>query len=151
MKNFVYLLALFISFTVFSQQKSLEITNIKSGIVKMFEENQRVKIRTLDGKKLVGDLKFSDAETLIINNQSIKIDSMLSIKNQPKVLGTIKTVVLVIGLGIVASSIIVASSGGGAAFLLFTVGSGVTIGAGVLEAINTNNSNRKWKFKIVEK
>ncbi len=151
MKNILYLLLFFITCTVYSQQKTIQISNIKTGKVKFFEENQRVKIRTLDGKKYVGNLKFSDSLTLTIKNQSIKIDSIKSIKKQPIVLSTIKTVVLVAGLSVVASSLVVASGGGNAAFLLLTVGSGVTISAGLLEGINVNNSDNKWTFKILEK
>jgi hypothetical protein len=151
MKIILYLLLFFITCTVYSQQKTIQISNIKTGKVKFFEENQRVKIRTLDGKKYVGNLKFSDSLTLTIKNQSIKIDSIKSIKKQPIVLSTIKTVVLVAGLSVVASSLVVASGGGNAAFLLLTVGSGVTISAGLLEGINVNNSDNKWTFKILEK
>lgn len=66
-------------------------------------------------------------------------------------MATIKTVVLTAGLAIVGSSLIGASNGNDSAFLLFTIGSGVTISAGLLEGMNTNNSNNRWKFKIIEK
>lgn len=144
------MLLLLIACNVMAQQKTIEISNINNGKIKVYEENERIKVRTLDGKKHVGNLTFSDNETFIINNQSIKIDSISSIKKQPKVLGTIRTIVLITGLAIVGSSLIVAASGGNAAFLLFTVGSGVTISAGLIEAINSNNSYRLWKFKIVD-
>lgn len=150
MKNILYLFLLFISFTAIGQQRSIEITNSTTGKIKVYQENQRIKIRTLDGKKHVGKLTFSDNETFIINNQSIKIDSLSSIKKQPRLLGTMRTVVLITGLAIVGSSLIVATGGGDAAFLLFTVGSGVTISAGLIEAINRNNSYLHWTFKIVE-
>lgn len=151
MKVIIYLMLFLISMTAFSQQKVIEITNVITSKVKLFEENQRVKIRTLDGKKYVGVLKFSDDSTLIINNQSIKIDSLQSIKKQPKVLATVKTVVLIVGLAIVGSSLVAASGGSNWAFLLFTTGSGVTISAGLLEGINSNYSDNKWTFKILEK
>lgn len=151
MKNIIYLLVIFISFTAFSQQKAIEITNIKTGKVLFFEENQRVKIRTLDGKKHIGNLKISDSLSFTVNNQSVKMDSLQSIKKQPKKLATIKTVVLATGLAVVGTSIVAASGGSDAAFLLFTIGSGVTIGAGLLEGINANNSNNRWTFKIIEK
>lgn len=151
MKNTIYLLLFFVSFTVFSQQKTIEITNIKTGKVKIFEENQRIKIRTLDGKKHIGNLKISDSLSFTVNNQSIKIDNLQSIKIQPKKLATVKTAVMVTGFAIVGSSLIAASGGNDAAFLLFTIGSGVTIGAGLLEGINANNSNNRWTFKIIEK
>jgi small nuclear ribonucleoprotein (snRNP)-like protein len=151
MKKTIYLLVFLFSLTAFSQQMTIEITNIKSGKVKVFEENQRVKIRTLNGKKHIGNLKFSDSLSFTVNNHSIKIDSLQSIKKQPKTMATIKTVVLITGLATVGASLIAASDGNDAAFLLFTIGSGVTISAGLLEGINANNSNNRWRFKIMEK
>jgi hypothetical protein len=150
MKNRIYLILLLISTFVFSQQRTIEITNIKTGKVKFFEENQRIKIRTLDRKKHIGMLKFQDGQTIIIKDKSIKIDSLQSIKNQPKGLATVKTVVLAAGLATVASSLFAASKGDDSAFMLFTVGTGTTIGAGLLEGVNANYTERKWKFKIID-
>ena len=151
MRNLIYLLLFFISFTAFSQQKGIEITNIKTGKVKFFEENQRVKLRTLDGKKHVGNLKLLDSLNFSVNNQPIRIDSLQSIKKQVKTMATVKTVVLITGLAIVGTSLVAASGGSDAAFLLFSIGSGVTISAGLLEGLKANNSNYRWKFKIIEK
>ena len=151
MRNRIYLVLLFISFTVFSQQRTLEITNIKDGKVKVFVENQRIKIRTLDHKKWVGNLKITDSVSFTVNNQKIQLDSLQSIKNQPKVLGTVKTVVLISGLAIVGASLIAASGGSDSAFLLFAVGAGTTMSAGVIEGLNSNYTKRKWTYKIVKK
>lgn len=151
MKNTLFLILLVLSNTVFSQQRTIEITNIQAGKVKFFEENQRIKIRTLDRKKHIGILKFQDGQTIIIKDQYIKIDSLQSIKNQPKGLTVVKTVVLAAGLATVASSLVAASKGQDAAFMLFTVGAGTSIGAGLLEGVNANYTERKWKFKIIEK
>ena len=151
MKTLIYLVVFLVSFTAFSQQKGIEVTNIKTGEIKFFEENKRVKIRTLDQKKRVGILKMTDSLSFTINDQSVKIDSLKSIKYQPKTLATVKTVVLIIGLATVGASLIAASGGNDAAFLLFNIGSGVTIGAGLLEGININNSSNKWTFKISER
>jgi len=150
MKKRIYLILLLISTAVFSQQRAIEITNIHSGKVKVFEENQRIKIRTLDGKKHVGNLKILDSLCFSVNNQPVKLDSLQSIKKQPKTLATVKTVVLITGLAIVGASLVAASGGSDSAFLLFTIGSGVTIGAGVLEGLNANYSERKWIFKIID-
>ena len=151
MKTLMYLVLFLVSLTAFSQQKGIEITNVKTGEIKFFEENKRVKIRTLDEKKRVGILKITDSLSFTINDQSVKIDSLKSIKHQPKTLATVKTVVLVIGLATVGASLIAASGGNDSAFLLFTIGSGVTISAGLLEGMNANNSSNKWTFKISEK
>lgn len=151
MKNSIYLALLFLSFTVFSQNKTIEIINIKTGKVKVFKENQRVKIRTLDHKKWVGNLKISDSLHFTVDNQKIQLDSLQSFKNQPKVLGTIKTVVLISGLAIVGTSIIAATGGSESAFMLFVVGAGTTMSAGIIEGLNSNYTKRKWTYKIVEK
>ncbi|QBN19888.1 hypothetical protein [Flavobacterium nackdongense] len=151
MKNRIYLILLFISFTVFSQQRTLELTNIKTGKVKVFVENQRIKIRTLDHKKWIGNLKITDSVSFTVNNHKVAMESLQSIKNQPKVLGTVKTVVLISGLAIVGASLIAASGGSDSAFLLFVVGAGTTMSAGVIEGLNSNYTKRKWTYKIVEK
>lgn len=151
MKNTLFLLLLVFSSAVFSQQRIIELTNIQTGTVKYFEENQRIKVRTLDRKKHIGILKFQDGQTIIIKDKSIKIDSLQSIKNQSKGLATVKTVVLAAGLATVASSLVAASKGQDAAFMLFAVGGGITIGAGLIEGVNANYTERKWRFKIIEK
>ena len=151
MKTLIYVVVFLISFTAFPQQKAIEVTNIQTGKVKVFAENQRIKIRTLDGKKHVGNLKILDSLSFTVNNQSVKIESLKSIKLQPKTLATVKTVVFATGLAIVGASLVAASEGNDSAFLLFTIGSGVTIGAGLLENINASTSNNKWTFKIIEK
>lgn len=150
MKNRIYIILLLLSFTVFSQQRILEITNIKTGKVKVFEDNQRIKIRTLDHKKWVGNLKFSDSLSFTVNNHKVQIDSLQSIKNQPKVLGTVKTVVLISGIAILGASIIAATGGSDSAFMLFAIGGGTTISAGIIEGLNANHIKRKWTFKIVD-
>lgn len=151
MKNSIYLIVLFFSFTVFSQQRILEITNIKTGKVKVFEENQRIKIRTLDKKKWVGNLKFSDSLSFTLNNHKVAIDSLLCIKNQPKVLGTAKTVLLFSGVAVLGASIIAASGGSDSAFLIFAIGTGTILTSGIIEGLNANYTKRKWTYKIVEK
>lgn len=151
MKGLLYLIVFLISLTVFSQQKTIEATNIRTGKIRIFEENQRIKIRTLEGKKYVGKLKISDSLSFTVDKQSVKIDSLYSIKSQPKVLGTVKTVVFATGLAVIGSSIILAADGDNAAFLLFSLGTGITLGAAALDGIKANNSNINWTFKIIEK
>ena len=151
MKKILFFVLFLTTLTAFSQQKAIEITNKNNGKTRFFKENQRLKIRTLDEKKHVGRWHFSDKQTIQIGIQSIKIDSIRSIKRQTAVLGTVKTGVLIAGLATMSASLASAKSGNNNAFLLFVVGGGTTIGAGLMESINTNRSNRKWTFKIVDK
>jgi hypothetical protein len=151
MKSLFYFIALFISIGVFSQEKIIEVTNLKTGKINTYKEKQRLKIRTLDGKKHIGNLEISDNQTLIIDNQSIKIDSLFSIKSRSKKLGNLKTIGFALGLSLVGSSIVVASEGGNAAFLLFTLGTGITLTSVGLEGLKNNNTYRKSTYKIIEK
>mgnify|MGYP000125467191 CR=1 FL=1 len=151
MKNILYLVLFLTSLSAISQEKAIEITNRDNGKTRLFIENQRLKIRTLDEKKHIGRLHFSDNQTILIDNQPIKVDSIQSIKRQPAVLGTLKTVVLIAGLATVSASLAAAKNGENNAFLLFIYGSSTTISAGLMESINPNRSNRNWTFKIIEK
>jgi hypothetical protein len=151
MKTILYLLLFISSFHTFSQQKAIEITNIKNGKTHVYTENQRVKIRTLDRKKHLGKIHFSDLNTLMVDNKSIQTDSILSIKRQPIILGTIKTGLFLTGIATVGASLVNASSGKDSAIILFLAGSGATISAGLIEGLNTKYSNKKWSYKIIEK
>lgn len=151
MKNIIYVLLFFISFAAFSQQKAIEATDKKTGKVIFFEENQRIKIRTLAGKKYIGNLKISDNSSFTVNDQAIKIDSLKSIKKYPKKLATAKTALFITGLATLGASAVAAATGSDAAFLLFTVGSGITIGSGIIEGANKNRTNYRCNFKIIEK
>ncbi|WP_310557718.1 hypothetical protein [Flavobacterium sp.] len=150
MTNKIYLLVLFFSFSAFAQHRTLQITNLKNGQITVFEENQRVKIRTLDHKKWVGNLTFTDSLSFTVNNHKIAIDSLQSIKNQPKSVATFKTVVLISGAALIGASIIAASGGSDAAFLLFAIGGGTTLSSGLIGSRNSSYTHLKWSYKIVD-
>ena len=150
MKSLLYLFLFLTAFNLFSQRKALEITNIKNGKIKLFVENQRVKIRTLDRKKRVGKIHFSDNQTLIIDNKLVKIDSILSIKKQPLAIGTIKTGLFIVGFSAIGASAIVASSGNDSSILLFLGGTATTITSGLIEGLNKKSFKQNSTFKIID-
>jgi hypothetical protein len=129
MKTIITFILLFISLNTIGQTKKLEITNNQSGKLAYFQEAQRVKLRTQSGIKLVGEITFLDTETIAVNNTTIKLDSISSIKNFPKKGAKFKTAVLLTGLGLLASSAVAGAASNGSAFTLFTAGAG-TIAVG---------------------
>jgi hypothetical protein len=151
MKNKTYLLLLFFSLTVFSQHKTLEITNIKTGKAIVIEENQRSKTRTVKNKKWIENLKISDSLTFIINNQYIKIDSLQSLKKQPKSVAVIKKTALISGLAMVGTATAKALQSDESSLKLFAIGVGTTISARIIEGLNSNFTARKYSFKIFGK
>lgn len=151
MKNTFYTILFLFTLTAFSQHKEIEITNTNNGKIKIFNENVRLKIRTLDRKKHVGKIHFLDNQTIIIGDEYIKTDSILSIKRQPLFLGTAKTILLIAGFSNIATSLVTTFTAGNTPFLFFTIGSGAIISTGLIENINSKHSNKKWTYKIIEK
>lgn len=71
---------------VFSQEKYLSILNTETGKEVVFKENKRVRVRTVQGGKLNGKLRFADENQVMINNVIIPITSIEKIKKNPMVL-----------------------------------------------------------------
>ncbi|UMY67147.1 MULTISPECIES: hypothetical protein [unclassified Flavobacterium] len=150
MKHLLSLLALFLTIGA-TAQKKLEMTNIaNTGKKVVLEENTRVKIRTSDMKKHIGELHFTADGKLLVDGAEIPLETITSIKKQSKSFGTLKTVVLIVGVATMGAAAIVAASGGEAAFLLFATGSGLSIGSGILETVNPNYTKRKWTYQLTE-
>lgn len=150
MKHLLPILALFLTFSAVAQKK-LEITRTTAKEKKIvLEENTRVKIRTSDMKKHLGELHFTADGNVLVNDVEIPLDSITSIKRQSKTFGTLKTVVLVAGLATMGAAAVVGAAGGEAAFLLFASGGGLTISSGILEAFNPNYTKRKWTYQVTE-
>lgn len=150
MKRLTLLLALFLSLAAAAQHK-LEMTRIAhTDKVVILEENTRVKVRTSDMKKHVGELQFTSDGKLSVDGQVFALEDITSIKKQSKNFGTLKTVVLIVGVATLGTAAIVSAGGGEAAFLLFAGGGGLTLTAGILEAFNPNYTKRKWTYRIIE-
>lgn len=150
MKHLLSLLALFVTVSALAQKK-LEITNIAdTGKKIVLEENTRVKIRTSDMKKHIGELHFTADGKLSVDGVDIPLENITSIKKQSKAFGTFKTVVLIVGVATMGAAAVVAAGGGEAAFLLFATGSGLSITSGVLETFNPNYTKRKWTYQLTE-
>lgn len=148
MKHLIYLCTLLLSFSALAQQR-LEITHIADASRTIaFVEGTRVKVRTSDMKKHVGELRFTADGKLSVDGAEFPVDSITSIKKQTKAFSTLKNVVLITGLAVMGGSLIVAATGGEAALLLFTTGTGLTIGSAILEATNPNYTKRKWTYQI---
>lgn len=72
--------------TVFSQEKYLSIFNAETGKEVVFKQGKRVRVRTVQGGKLNGKLRFADENQVMINNMIIPMTSIGKIKKNPIVL-----------------------------------------------------------------
>jgi hypothetical protein len=149
MKKTLALLFIISTINLWSQTRKIEITALDTGKSVYFETAQMVKVTTDARKTYKGILAIQDENTIIIDNKSIKLDSINSIKNESKKGQTLKKVVLGTGLGILATSGIVALSSNESAVSLFFIGSGTTIVGGLLGRKNKTYIKNRNTFKIV--
>jgi hypothetical protein len=146
----VLLIILFITTSLINaQNRKLEVSNNETGKSVYFEENQKVKVGNTAGKQFEGEVKFLDSETISVEGNSIKIDSINSIRTQPKSGLTLKKTLLYTGIGLVAGSGIAAANADGRAFILFAGGTGTVLVSGILNNGSTIYLKRKNTFKIV--
>jgi hypothetical protein len=147
----------FIAFLVFSmshsfaQEKFIQLTKDETGKVKLFKENKRVKVKTLDGKKFIGKFSIVNESTISIKGNEIKIENIERIKSRSVgagIVGTVLTVTGYVGLGVSAIIVIVDPSNAlkAAVISLAVGGSGIFIN----EFVATHKSS-KWSYKIIEK
>jgi hypothetical protein len=150
MKKILFILSLLSSMSFFGQTKKLEVTHKETGKQIFFESDQRVKMSTLDRKKLVGSLTIIDLQTLSVNGTEVKIDNISSIKYFPKRGRTAKNIFLGTGAGLVVSSGIAGIANSESAFSLFLGGTASIITGALLNNKHKTLIYRHYMFKIIE-
>lgn len=150
--KYVILLFLFsISLTSPAQEQALEISKIGSEQTRIFKENKRVKIKTIEGDKFIGRLQIVNPETIEIKGNIIPLNSISNIKNRSVVAGVAGTLLIITGPFIMTASPIAALiSGSSAGFLVLSTGVAVTLSGIFFNEFARNYRNNKWTYKITE-
>ncbi len=86
MKSLFIIIALFITATAFSQEKFLSFTKTKTGKEILIKENARIRLKTIDGKKLRGRVRFTEDNMLEIRGEKISLENIEKIKRNPLLL-----------------------------------------------------------------
>lgn len=150
MEKLLFMLSLLFTISFFGQTKKLEVTNKETGKQIFFENNQRVKLNTLDRKKLVGTLTIIDLETISVDGTNVKTSNISGIKYFPKRGRTAKNIFLGTGAGLVAGSGVAGLANSESAFTLF-LGGTASIATGAL--LNNKHKSliyRHYMYKIIE-
>lgn len=131
---------LFISNAIFSQKQVLKITHQLSGKEIFIKENKRIKIKTVDGKKISGRFKIKN-DLVVINDQSLKLSDIGEIKRNPLLFSILTGSIMVYG-GVV-------SVGAGVLLGIFVHPSAflLTIPAAALIFVGNKPPNFSKKFK----
>ncbi len=143
-------------FLVFSQQiiaqQALEISKTGSDKVKLFKENKRVKLKTLEGEKYIGRFQIINSENIEIEGNIIPLRDIENIKSRSVVAGIAGTAIIIYGAVIVGTGIIVGSMVGTDPVLLIAIAMGGTVlSSGIFfNEFAKNHRNTKWSYKIID-
>lgn len=144
------ILFLFIPFIFFAQEKHLQITNINNGETFVIKENKRLKIKTMNGEKLFGKLKFVDDNTILIDEKSLKIDEIKFIRKRSLSTTIIATSFIIVGAFTLGLAPILVIGDTQAALTAFLSSVGISSFAILLPNLSEKYSNSTYDFQIIE-
>ncbi len=150
MKKFISLLLVCISISTFAQTKKLEVANKVNGNTVVFTDGARVKLITLDRKKLVGNFQIKNNETISVNGNDVALSNIASIKNFSKGGRTAKNILYGVGAGLIAGSGVAGLAKNGNAFALFLGGTATAITGALVNNKDKTLNYRNNIFKVVE-
>lgn len=150
MKSMLLVICVLLVTNVFSQEKFLSISNNETGKVSVFKQNERVRVKTLQGGKIKGNLFITDDNQVMIKNILIPITSIERIKRNPLALNILVSGTLfIIGVyGVLGGLVVLAWSGETIGAIALITGA-ASITAGILSPnflpnkVIGNNSNIK--------
>jgi hypothetical protein len=146
-KNSIRILIFLSFFSVFSQQKGINLINMKSKDTIFLMENKRIKIDTKDGEHLAGKFTVVNDSTISIKNKIIAIDSIVKIRKASVLSTIIIPITVTIGAVFLTAGIAgaIAGSWGYFATIVF-VPPGLPLFI-VPQTANKHNVKR-WKYEI---
>jgi len=79
----IFLLSFFITFTFSAQEKSILISKQNTRKQIKIKEGKRIRVKTLNGKRLSGRFKILNDSTIFIKNKTLKFSEIEKIKRNP--------------------------------------------------------------------
>ncbi|MEP6261618.1 MAG: hypothetical protein ABJ092_08580 [Gillisia sp.] len=140
---------------VFSQQilaqQALEISSTGSDKVKIFKENKRVKVKTLQGEKFIGRFQIMDGKNIEIEGNIISLNDIENIKSRSIAAGIAATGLIVYGAVVVVVGIVVGLNFANTPDIFIVGGIGAIImGSGIFfNEFAKNHRTTKWSYKII--
>lgn len=152
MKTLFIIFLFTITLSSYSQERYIQMTKTENGNIKIFDEFKRVKIKTLDDKKIIGKFVIIDAETIAIKGQEIKLSQIKKLKSRSVIGGIFGTILIGYGGLFIAATPTIYSIHGpnpGDAAAFFVTGTVITLsGVFLNEFVNTHHTE-KWDYSIV--
>lgn len=149
-KIVIIIFSVLITNLVSAQKQAIKITNQVSDKEIVIKENKRVKIRTVDGKKMSG--RFSIENNLIlIDNQQIELSNISHIKRHPLLISILSSGLLIYGGAITLGFGVLLGVLADASGFLLAIPAAAMIFIGIKSPNFNKNfkSDKGWSFKIV--
>lgn len=137
-KLIIVLVAILFSSLTFSQNAVINISNQKTGVTLILQEKSRIRIKTVDGKKITGRFQILNDSTLLLSGKEISLANIKKIKRNPLAM-TIATDVILFVVGGTITAVTAFSDGTEIAVLLGTTTLGtMLLGPNFLKGYSTN-------------
>lgn len=137
-KLIIVLVAILFSSLIFSQNAVINISNQKTGVTLILQEKSRIRIKTVDGKKITGRFQILNDSTLLLSGKEISLANIKKIKRNPLAM-TIATDVILFVVGGTITAVTAFSDGTEIAVLLGTTTLGtMLLGPNFLKGYLTN-------------
>jgi hypothetical protein len=151
MKSLTLFFLLLFSQQILAQQ-ALEISSTGGDKMKLFKENKRVKVKTIQGEKHIGRFQIIDSQNIEIEGNIIPLSSIANIKSRSIVAGIAGTVLIVYGAFVVGVGLVYGSAfDTPTAVYISAVFGGLIVIPGIFfNEFAKNHRNQKWSYKIVD-
>ncbi|HKI90471.1 MAG TPA: hypothetical protein VKA38_15705 [Draconibacterium sp.] len=134
MKAMFLIIALIIATSAFSQEKYLSISDSSTGKETVFKQNQRIRIKTIQGGKVNGKLQIVDDKQIMVGNMVVPILNIEKIKHNPLLLNVLVSGTLfILGVyGVLGGLVFLAWNGEVIGAIALFAGGVATFTAGIL-------------------
>ncbi len=151
MKNSLFLFLLLCMGFVHAQTQVLSITNTSKNKEVILNQNKRVIVKTIDGKRIKGRLKIIDNETISLKGTTISLNEIVLIRKNPLLVSLLLDGVVFYfgGATFAVGAIIAAFIQAGYAGYLVASASLITLGIISPKVTKGYKSNKGYKYKIV--
>lgn len=152
MKNlFLCICTLFVFTSVIAQKQAIKITNTNTAKEKIIKENKRIKLQTIDGRKIKGRFQVENNNTIIVDGFKIDLNDINELKRNPLLTSVLTSSFLVYMGGITAGfAVIIGVLADTSAYWLLAPAAGLVYVGTKSPNINKNHKTEKgWRYEII--
>jgi len=138
----VLLIGLFCINILLAQEQAIKITNLNSEKEVIIKENKRIKVKTIDGRKISGRLSIENDNAILIDGQRVELTDIDGMKRNPLLVSLLTSGFLIYAGAITAGmGVIIGIFVNPTAFLLTIPAAGM-----IYAGIKSPNFNRTYKY-----